>query len=68
MNKLQAFTHLCRRLFDRSNDPVLHCTLYKDKSAGSCAHVDGPLCDFPSCSMLAEYYENQPRNGQEPNK
>jgi len=44
-----------KRIFDRSNDPVYSCDLYLDKKAGSCAHVDGPLCDFPQCSMLAEY-------------
>lgn len=44
-----------RRLFDRSSDPVHSCALYKDKAAGSCAHVDGPLCDFPRCSMLEDY-------------
>ena len=44
-----------KRIFDRSDDPVYSCDLYRDKSAGSCAHVDGPLCDFPECSMLAEY-------------
>lgn len=44
-----------KRLFDRSTDPVYSCDLYRDKSAGSCAHVDGPLCDFPKCSMLADY-------------
>ena len=44
-----------KRLFDRSDDPVYSCDLYRDKAAGSCAHVDGPLCDFPKCSMLADY-------------
>ncbi len=38
-----------KRLFDRSTDPVYSCDLYRDKSAGSCAHVNGPLCDFPEC-------------------
>lgn len=44
-----------RRIFDRSANPVHSCDLYRDKKAGSCAHVDGPLCDFPDCSMLADY-------------
>ena len=44
-----------KRIFDRGNDPVYSCDLYRDKAAGSCAHVDGPLCDFPGCSMLADY-------------
>lgn len=48
-----------KRLFDRSNDPVHSCDLYRDKSAGSCVHVDGPLCDFPKCSMLAEYKQQR---------
>jgi len=44
-----------KRIFDRSDDPVYSCDLYRDKEAGSCAHVDGPLCDFPKCSMLSDY-------------
>lgn len=48
-----------KRLFDRSTDPVHSCDLYRDKSAGSCAHVDGPLCDFPECSMLADYRQQK---------
>lgn len=44
-----------KNLFDRSNDPVYSCDLYKDKEAGSCVHVDGPMCDFPECSMLMDY-------------
>jgi hypothetical protein len=47
------------KIFDRSNDPVYSCDLYRDIEAGSCAHVDGPLCDFPICSMLAEYRESK---------
>jgi len=34
------------------NDPVYYCKLYKDKG---CAHVDGPLCDFPECEMNDDY-------------
>ena len=41
-----------KQIFDRSNDPVYSCDLYKDKG---CSHVDGFLCDFPNCSMLADY-------------
>jgi hypothetical protein len=33
---------------------VQNCDLYRDKAVGGCAHVDGPLCDFP-CSMLKGY-------------
>lgn len=40
---------------DKSMDPVQSCELYLDKKAGSCAHVDGPLCDFPTCFMLENY-------------
>lgn len=48
-----------KQIFDRSDDPVYSCDLYRDKDAGSCAHVDGPLCDFPKCSMLAEYRQKK---------
>ena len=40
-----------KKIFDRSNDPVFNCELYKE---AGCSHVDGPLCDFPYCSMLVE--------------
>ena len=33
-------------------DPVKHCKLYKDDG---CAHVDGYLCDFETCSMRLDY-------------
>ena len=44
-----------KKLFDRRDDPVHSCEVYKDKANGSCAHVDGPLCDFPKCSILDDY-------------
>lgn len=44
-----------KRIFNRSTDPVYSCDLYRDKNAGSCAHVDGPMCDFPNCLMLDNY-------------
>jgi hypothetical protein len=44
-----------KRIFNRSDDPVYSCDLYRNKEAGGCAHVDGPLCDFPTCLMLAEF-------------
>lgn len=31
------------------NDPVKHCPVYK---AEGCSHVDGYLCDLPSCSIV----------------
>lgn len=37
---------------NKKDDPVHHCSLYKDEG---CAHVDGPLCDYPHCTMLKEY-------------
>ena len=48
-----------KQIFDRSDDPVYSCDLYRDKDAGSCVHVDGPLCDFPKCSVLAEYRQQK---------
>lgn len=35
-------------------DPVRSCKLYKEQG---CSHVDGYLCDFPTCSMLKKYEE-----------
>jgi hypothetical protein len=36
----------------RKNDPVYSCDLFKKEG---CAHVDGYLCDFPTCSMLKDW-------------
>ena len=40
-----------------ANDPVRSCEVYKDKENGSCAHVDGPLCDFPQCELRQCYLD-----------
>ena len=39
----------------RKDDPVYNCALYKDKG---CSHVDGFLCNMPTCTMLKEYEDN----------
>lgn len=43
------------RIFNDPTDPVKHCNVYKDKANGSCAHVDGPLCNFNTCNMRLDY-------------
>jgi len=43
-----------RRCF--TMDPVRHCVLYKEDG---CAFVDGPLCDFPRCSMRKAYVKEK---------
>ena len=40
----------------RETDPVHGCELYKEQG---CAHVDGMLCNFPRCSMLADYRKDE---------
>lgn len=52
-----------KQIFDRSNGPVYSCEMYRDKSVGSCSHVDGWLCDFPKCSMLVEYKSQKEGSG-----
>lgn len=48
-----------KKLFcNPETDPVCGCDVYKDKENGSCAHVDGPLCDFPDCSILKMYRQH----------
>ena len=37
------------------NDPVKNCAAYKDIDNGSCAHVDGFLCDMKTCTILKDY-------------
>ena len=41
-----------------ASDPVKSCDLYK---AEGCAHVDGMLCDFPTCQMLKDWQSTQPK-------
>lgn len=37
------------------NDPVKYCDVYKSEG---CSHVDGYLCNYPYCSILKEWKEN----------
>lgn len=37
------------------SDPVYRCNVYKEIG---CCHVDGPLCDFPQCTMNIQYEQN----------
>ena len=48
---LQALARIAK------NDPVYNCGLYKLEG---CAHVDGVLCDLPTCSMLEECKHKNP--------
>ena len=41
---------MCWKKFDKT-DPVKHCIVYKEFG---CAHVDGMLCDFETCSIRNE--------------
>lgn len=47
-------------IFKTSSDPVKGCELYKNIG---CTHVDGILCDFPTCKMLKDYKENKKCSG-----
>lgn len=55
MSALKAIKTAFIRIFNDPTDPVKHCKVYKDKANGSCAHVDGPLCDFNTCSIRLNY-------------
>lgn len=35
--------------------PARSCKLYKEQG---CSHVDGYLCDFPTCLMLKKYEQS----------
>ncbi|BAW19181.1 hypothetical protein [Ralstonia phage RP12] len=61
MSRLQAVGTFFKKLFcGDPTDPVKHCRVYLDKENGSCAHVDGMLCDFNTCSMRLEYEQKHP--------
>ena len=40
----------------RNTDPCRGCKVYKEVG---CSHVDSYLCDFPACSMLQDYINEQ---------
>lgn len=39
----------------KSSDPCKSCEVYKQIG---CSHVDGYLCDFPSCSILEDFLQD----------
>lgn len=41
-----------KTIFNRSNDPVKKCKIYKEKG---CVHVDSYLCDMDTCIILNEH-------------
>lgn len=51
---IKYFIKKIRRAYWRfmNADPIRNCQLYKDKG---CVHVDGPICDFPHCSMMHDH-------------
>jgi hypothetical protein len=52
---MSEIKQLFKEIFDSDTDPVKRCPVYLDKEHGSCSHVDGPLCDWPDCSMVEKY-------------
>ena len=36
----------------RNSDPIKNCPVYKNEG---CSHVDGLLCDFPTCDIYHDY-------------
>lgn len=52
-----------RKIFDRSNDPVYSCRVYKEIG---CAHIDGMLCHMGTCGILKKYLE-EPKGGDDAN-
>jgi hypothetical protein len=50
-----------KRFFFRlkNRDPFYHCPVWKNEG---CSHVDGLICDFPSCDIYREYMERKDSN------
>ena len=48
-----------KRIFDRSNDPVYSCNLYRDKEAGSCANSWSLWIEYvdPDGNMTREEFD-----------
>jgi hypothetical protein len=42
-----------------NRDPLKKCPFYKEFG---CSHVDGMLCDFPSCDIYRGYREREDSN------
>lgn len=53
MSVLGILRRIRRRLL---MDPVARCQVHK---TFGCAHVDGPLCDFPKCSIRHDALRTQ---------
>lgn len=51
-----AFIKKVRKIFTGHTDPAKNCGFHK---SFGCSHVDGPLCDFPCCSMFKEWYKKK---------
>lgn len=47
INKIKRFYY---RIINR--DPLFKCTFHKELG---CSHVDGPLCNFPSCAIYRKH-------------
>ena len=52
--RLIKFVRWAKTFANRFNldDPIKYCNLFKTHG---CAHIDGPLCDFPNCQMHSAY-------------
>lgn len=57
-NKMKKLINKIKKFYYRiiNRDPVKKCTFHKDFG---CSHVDGLLCNFPSCDIYREYRERE---------
>lgn len=56
-NKIKSVVKIIQEwveLFYR--DPVVHCDVHLEKG---CSHVDGFLCDYPSCIILQKFIKDK---------
>lgn len=52
LQRIKKFFSGCR--YFQQNDPTKKCEAFKNEG---CSHVDGPLCNFPNCSINIDYTE-----------
>lgn len=54
-HKYRIFKHEMWKM----GDPVKYCPVYTEDF---CSHVDGPLCNYPFCSVMRNYKLKKVKN------
>ena len=47
---------ILKMLFNFRTGPKYNCACFLDRAAGSCLYINSPICAYPDCGMLRDYY------------